>query len=552
LNDPFGGWVRWNRFSLSDLEAVRFGRKGAFASSAGSITLQSRRPTDKPIHHLGLAGGDVHGFSVHGFTATTTSEEDWEATAGFRMEDYAGHPVIRASQRGLVDENAWSRMQAARATASHSSLFGRFTMSFAGFDEHRGNGTPLGRNQGHGLDWSLGLENEGSRTILFGQERGFGSVFTKVEKDRDSESVALDQFSVPGSSLGFIHAGSRETGEHEVSFAFVALRREGETNENFAGYKFRRVAGGRQTQLGLSLSDAWSPAEGWNLVANLRGDWFRDDQGRHKKWRLSNDAVLEDHSFVAREDFEAGGLLQLSRELTPQLAVRATVRSHVRQPTLNELYRPYRVGAFKVAANENLVTERITGTEVGLDWSPSEACSISLTLFQDYLRDSVANVSDPAPPYDAQRINLNQARSKGLELSLEYLLANDFNIELKSLLVDTEVRRCPENTSIVGNRFAQAPNHRSTASFSWTPSSWEFRLDARHESNRYDDALNSRLLDNCLNLDVSLSRIFSKNTRIFLTVNNITNEEIQTHRSAEGLVYVEAPRNWSAGLDWKF
>jgi outer membrane receptor protein involved in Fe transport len=60
------------------------------------------------------------------------------------------------------------------------------------------------------------------------------------------------------------------------------------------------------------------------------------------------------------------------------------------------------------------------------------------------------------------------------------------------------------------------------------------------------------LLDNCLNLDLSLSRMFLKNTRIFLTVNNITDEEIQTHRNAENIVYVEAARNWLAGLDWKF
>ena len=212
LNDPFGGWVRWNRFSLSDLEAVRFGRKGAFASSAATITLHSRRPTDKPIRHLGLAGGDVHGFSVHGFTATTTSEEDWEATAGFRMEDYAGHPVIRASQRGLVDENAWSRMQAARATASHSSPFGRLTMSFAGFDEHRGNGTPLGRNQGHGFDWSLGLENEGVQTTLFGQERDFASVFPKVigpkEERGEEEDSGTGSGSGSSSSSGESEEGS--------------------------------------------------------------------------------------------------------------------------------------------------------------------------------------------------------------------------------------------------------------------------------------------------------------------------------------------------------
>ena len=118
--------------------------------------------------------------------------------------------------------------------------------------------------------------------------------------------------------------------------------------------------------------------------------------------------------------------------------------------------------------------------------------------------------------------------------------------------MDTEVKNSLENPGLAGNRFAQVPKQRTTASLLWSPSPWELRLDARHESERFDDARNSRLLDNCLDLDISLSRRFSKSTRMFFTVNNITNEEIQTHRSAEGLVYVEAPRNWLAGLDWKF
>ncbi|MFP6894102.1 MAG: TonB-dependent receptor plug domain-containing protein, partial [Opitutales bacterium] len=66
LNDPFGGWVRWNRFSLAELEAVRFGRKGAFASSAGSIKLQSRRPVESSRGQFGFAAGDVRGFSADG------------------------------------------------------------------------------------------------------------------------------------------------------------------------------------------------------------------------------------------------------------------------------------------------------------------------------------------------------------------------------------------------------------------------------------------------------------------------------------------------------
>ncbi|MBT5908357.1 MAG: TonB-dependent receptor plug domain-containing protein, partial [Opitutae bacterium] len=234
LNDPFGGWVRWNRFSLPELEAVRFGRKGAFASSAGSIELQSRRPTDKPIHHLGLAGGDVQGFSANGFSATGTNRKNWDASASFRIEDFAGHRVVRTDQRGPIDEDAWSRMQSGRTTMSHQLSSGRLVATFGGFTEKRGNGTPLGRNQADGFDWSLGLQGEVSRTVLFGQERGFSSVFptvTGIRTERASESVVLDQYSVPASSLGFVHENSIDADEHEFGFNAMILRKEGHTNE---------------------------------------------------------------------------------------------------------------------------------------------------------------------------------------------------------------------------------------------------------------------------------------------------------------------------------
>ncbi|MFP6887600.1 MAG: TonB-dependent receptor plug domain-containing protein, partial [Opitutales bacterium] len=55
LNDPFGGWVRWNRFSLGELKSVRFGQTSAFASSAGTIELTTRGPVNDPIRELRLA-----------------------------------------------------------------------------------------------------------------------------------------------------------------------------------------------------------------------------------------------------------------------------------------------------------------------------------------------------------------------------------------------------------------------------------------------------------------------------------------------------------------
>jgi outer membrane receptor protein involved in Fe transport len=549
LNDPFGGWVRWNRFSLAELEAVRFGRKGAFASSAGSIEIQSRRPVEMPKGQLILAAGDVRGFSADGFSATGANEKMGDATASFRIDEFAGHPVVRASQRGSVDRNAWSRIQSGRATASHPLSFGRLFATLAGFAETRGNGTPLGRNQANGFDWALGIRNEKTSSILFGQERGFSSVFstvTGVKAERASERIVLDQYSVPASSLGFVHENSIDADEHEFGFNAMILRKEGHTNEINKFTDAHRQAGGRQTQIGLSLSDTWNPAGSWNLFAALKGEWFRNDEGTRRGWKTSNG------DFFVREDLEVGGSLDVSKAFSETIAARVSLRSHVRQPTLNELYRPYRVGAFSVAANEDLEVERITGAEIGLNWQVTERLFASFGFFHDQLHDSVANVSEISNPNDSTRHNLEKAKVDGLELLVEHLFTEELSFRFQGLLMNSEVRSCPENPGIVGNRFAQVPKRRSIATLLWSPIKWKLRLDARHESERFDDARNSRLLDNCLNFDLSLSKILSKETHIFLKVNNITDEETQTQRNAENIVYVEAPRNWLVGLDWKF
>ncbi len=547
LNDPFGGWVRWNRFSLGGLEAVRFHKDSAFPSSSGAVELKSRRPANRAIRELRLATGDVHGFSGDGF-ATTASQKNgnWDATIDFRMEDFGGHPVIRTNQRGLVDEDAWSQMQAARTTVSREVGLGRITASLAGFDERRGNGTPLRRNQGNGLDWSLGLDRETTRTLIFGQERNFSSAFTKVAADRNTESVALDQYMVPARSFGLAQQLGWQSDDRDFGLSLTAIRREGHTYEENKFSGTLRRAGGRQAQMGVSLTSSTQPKDGWLLRAGLRGDWFKNDQGMRSGWTLA------DESFSVREKITAGGSLELIKELSEGLDARLSLGSHVRQPTLNELYRPYRVGDFSVAANEDLTIERITKCELGLDWEASENLSLSISLFRDQLRDSVSNVSSPIDPNDAQRINLERARSQGMEVALESPFSENFSLVLSGLWLESEILSCPENPSIQGNRFAQTPEYRVMSSLLWKPDDWTMRLDLRHESDRYDDARNSRSLDDFHAIDLGFTHELSENSRIQLGVNNLLDEEMETGLSTSGIVSTGAPRNFVLELNMAF
>ena len=353
---------------------------------------------------------------------------------------------------------------------------------------------------------------------------------------------------MPASSLGFVHEHSLDAGEHELGLALTALRREGHTNEDHYFSGSRRNAGGRQTQIGISLSDSWSPAENWNLLADLKGEWFRDDRGTREGWKTSNG------SFPARENFDVGGSLKVSRNLSETINAYFSFRTGVRRPTLNELYRDYRVGDFSVSSNASLSTERATGIELGLDSRVADDFSVSLGLFHDQIKGSVANVSNPAigQENNATRRNLDHARVRGIEISSNWSLINELSVRLQGLFMDSTVRSCTANPGLVGKRFAQVPERRATASLLWRPSPWELRLDARHESDRFDDTRNSRLLDPFLALDLAITRKFSKNARIHIAVQNLSDEEIQSRKSPDGLVYLGEPRHWTVACEWFF
>ncbi|MGJ3626713.1 TonB-dependent receptor domain-containing protein [Sphingomonas sp. MMS24-JH45] len=69
-----------------------------------------------------------------------------------------------------------------------------------------------------------------------------------------------------------------------------------------------------------------------------------------------------------------------------------------RLPTLNELYRPFRVGADATAANAALVPERLVGVDGGVTLTPARGLSLAATVFWNRLDDAIANVTAGVDP----------------------------------------------------------------------------------------------------------------------------------------------------------
>src|SRR4029079_9945517 len=90
-----------------------------------------------------------------------------------------------------------------------------------------------------------------------------------------------------------------------------------------------------------------------------------------------------------------------------------------RAPTLNELYRGFRVGDVVTQANPQLRPERLHGAELGAGWTPRGlrgAPHLRATAFWMDLDDPVANLTVGSIPGATvrHRENLGSTRARGV------------------------------------------------------------------------------------------------------------------------------------------
>ena len=109
LNDPFGGWVQWNRVSAVGVERVEVLRGGASSlygngSLSGTINLIPRTPGEKFIFSAEAFGGTQNTLSASAFAGFHL--DDWTAdltASSFQTKGYI--PVDKAA-RGPADSFA--------------------------------------------------------------------------------------------------------------------------------------------------------------------------------------------------------------------------------------------------------------------------------------------------------------------------------------------------------------------------------------------------------------------------------------------------------------
>ncbi|MBK1637610.1 outer membrane cobalamin receptor [Rhodothalassium salexigens DSM 2132] len=581
LNDPFGGWVYWSALdpqALGAVEVVRGGGAGGYGNQAlaGTIRLASRAP-EPGTGAIEARGG---GFATVDVSARSTLGLGRAAlTVSGRYFDSAGYHQLRGADRSPADRPAASRIGVVDARLAVP--FGPDTELSAGlrwYDEARNNGFRAEVNDTRALDASLRLVHAptaGPRAEVtaYYRTRDFAQTFA-IATGSGVRQV-LDQFDVPGRGAGLLAKarwplGDALLGGDTMEWGVDLRYQDGETNERFRnlgdGFTRRRLAGGEQLFVGTWAEYGAAPGERLDLTAGVRLDHWRVFDGVRRETDLATALVLRDDAIAARDAVTLNGRVGAVYGLTPALDLRAGAYTGFRVPTINEYFRPFRVGNDITEANPGLDAERLYGAEAGVDWQPLPTLRLEAGYFRNRLDGAVGNVTIaqgpgvfpptgfvPAGGSLSQRRNIDRIVADGVETAARVALSAVLDVRLGYQFVHARIAAFQVRPELVGNRVAQSPRHTLTGAVDWRP--WtplRLNLTARHETARFDDDRNTRRLAPATLVDLRGDYRVAPGLDLFVAVENLFDAAIETRRAGDGTVTFGQPRLVSGGVRLRF
>lgn len=539
INDPVGSWIYWAEvpaIQVRDIEIAPGGVSSLYGSSAmaGVIDIRTRRPKTPTLDVNGFGGFDGTG-NLDYLAGSAKGRFSYNSAGSFFRTD--GYVLVPEPFRGAVDIAANSRHETANArmdfqATRNTILFidGRF------YNENRGNGTPLQNNSmregalNAGLRSRRGSGNEW-RVNIFSFDQVFHSSFSAVAANRASETLSLLQ-AEPAYGYGGNAQWSRPIFvKHLLSIGGDArwtYARDQENSFSPAGTNTvnKRIPA-EQALAGAFIQDFWDVSNRLNILAGARVDtWKNYAASLTQTTQSTGTTTVTSYPAVSKSIVtpHAGIVFRINHGLT----ARAAFYQGFRAPTLDELYRAFRVGNVLTLANPNLGPERVTGYEVGLNQQVSSNFFWRVTAFSDHLDDPISNVTISVTPslITNQRENLGFVNVKGISADASYRFSHGFDVNAGYLFDQAVVGGFSQNPATVGNMLPQVPKHRGTLIVSY--SGWwhlTASVDGRYESHRFDDVSNQFKLGSFFVLDAKISRHLGENWTPFFEVDNLLNRQ---------------------------
>jgi outer membrane receptor protein involved in Fe transport len=543
LADPFGGWVYWDRIprtAIASIEVLRGGGSNLYGSSAlgGVVQLVTRTP-QQPALCMESSLGNERSSEFSLWFANRL--RIWNYSVATELFHTDGFVLVPSSVRGSVDIAANSQDASVYATIGHSigargRIFGRGNF----FTEARNNGTRLQTNDTRIAEGALGIDiapgaSDSLTLRAFGDAGSYHQTFSSIAADRNMETF-VDEQHVPEQVVGAtaqwthnLNSGNTLVAGGDFSQVF------GSSNEAlFSGPNRSRDSGGRQLRGGWFGEDIFHRG-GWNIVFGARVDAWRNYRGQVLTVPTSGQPVLT--PYPARSDLALSPRVSVLRSLGARLAVTGSFYRAFRSPTLNELYRTFRVGNVSTLNDPSLTAERLTGAEAGLRVTLlDKKLNLRGTYFWSDIVDPITNVTLSSTPtlITRRRQNLGRTRSRGLELDGSLNINSCVQLYAGYTFTQATVLQYPGNpggVNLIGLDVPQVPRNTFTWGLLYSGSRWFASVSGRFVGQQFDDDQNQFILHRFYMADFQVGRAIRQNLQLFLAVENAFNQRYETART---------------------
>jgi outer membrane receptor protein involved in Fe transport len=558
VNDPFFGYIQWNRIPLDNIdhvEVVRGGGSPLWGNTAmgGVVNVITKAPQIDQLE-VSAAGGSYAGYNSSLYGAYHAS--DWlTLSLNAALTGTQGYQTTPTSWTSFGSLNLRSPVYMPTSNqARNAGLRGDFTLApdAKGFfdltygEDEQILSTPIGLDKQRIWTYSGGL------TKSFGDGASLEVTFTHDDNNFVTNNPHLLTFTTEYNSN--IHTTTAS--DNGASLIFMQqwdgwLRRVniGGDIHQISGHDLANyyapsgqlaaptiVGGGDQLFLAGFAQAQLMPLDALEILANLRYQYYQSSNGIDTF--PPGFAAIPDvnkYRFTPRVDARY--------RLNDELALRSAYYQSFRAPTLDQLYRTYAdttAGIFE--GDPFLKPETLEGEEVGMDYNLPGLRS-QFTLYTSKITNLITQRNlDPSEFPDilgvdcgfdpvaftflscTRNINAASAMARGFEAEATWQIGGGFSSEWTYTYADSHYTANPVDPTAVGSRLEGVPMHNASASLTYADDSgWRATTVLRYISKSYGDAHpEDGLIQNAhFVVDVSGSYPLSRSIEAFVQAQNL-------------------------------
>ncbi|HEY5412175.1 MAG TPA: TonB-dependent receptor [Caulobacteraceae bacterium] len=576
-NDPFGGWVIWTSLPSESLEGATIVRgAGAGPYGAGALTgvIQLDELSRPGAANVDISGGELG--EVRGSGATVQSLGPKSSLFLSATGEHSNGWVPTDGLAGPADDRL--TLNDYSGAARIQTEIGRAVLAVRGgaYHEDRSAGLVGANSSATGETGSITLTaqpgpNElGWRLQAWIRHSEFSNTSVSTPASRLFTTPANNQYATPATGWGANAALRGQSGSLVWEAGGDVRAASGEDQELFKyvapGFTQRRIAGGRTLVAGGYLEATWAPGD-WLITGGGRIDGWWTMDGHRVETVIATGATTFQSNPPDRSGAVPTGRIGIKRDLGDGLYFRSAAYTGFRAPTINELYRPFRVGNNVTEANSALGPERLYGVEGGFG-GLNGRLTWEATAFYNRLDNAVTNVTVgmgpgvvpgfpsagfiPAGGILTQRQNAGAINAEGVEADASIRLTSNLKFRAAADYTHAIVDGGTVAPQLTGLRPAQAPQFTATGGFDLQATQrLGLHADLRYESSRFDDDLNTVHLGSGTKLDARADWSFSRSLQGYVEATNLTDARIATANTS-GVVAYDEPRVVRVGLSFRY